>query len=99
MFNIPMPTTFENVEKTGKIAVQIRVRILQRVANARLCGEVYYSRRFHRSEQFLQDPFVGEIDCAKIKCWTQLSDAISFELRIVIFVEIIEADDAVAARE
>ena len=62
MLYVVVATALENVQETDNVAIDIGVRILDRVAHARLCGEVndlvellFGKQRFHRLA-------IGEID-------------------------------------
>ena len=54
VLDIVIPTAFEDVEETGDVAVDVRLRIGQRVPHARLGGEMHdtstYAIFFSRNE-------------------------------------------------
>jgi len=62
MLNIMAPTTFKNVRKSNQIATNIGQRILKRIANAGLRGEIHDTLWFVFDKRFLHRMLIGNID-------------------------------------
>ena len=101
MFGIVVPATFEHVERAGHVAVDVGLRILERVTHAGLRGEVNHARKFLAREQRLHAALVGEVHLHETKLRLPLEDgeARALEIRVVVVVEVVEPDDFVAARQ
>src|SRR5436853_6745806 len=86
---------FEHVEKTGEIGVRVRIGIDERMAHARLSGKVHDRRKAMGGEQRRRAGAVRQIQLleAKARERRELSQPRVFEFRIVIGVEVVDADD------
>jgi hypothetical protein len=62
-----MAAAFEDVEKTGKISVQISVRVLQRITNAGLGGQMHHGPELALRKNGLNRGSFGEIDLVERK--------------------------------
>ena len=96
-----MPAAFQNVEEAGEVGIRIGVRIDQRVAHAGLRGEMHDVGKAMLGEQRRHAGAVGEIelDEAEAAILRELVEARLLERRIVVGVEIVEADDGAAIRQ
>src|SRR5262249_4181342 len=98
MSGLAMAAAFENVEEAGEIGVEISVRVLQRVANAGLGGEMHHRAEIAVAKKALDVSAFGEIDFMEGK-FVEFAQDVQPRLlqrRIVIIVDIIETDDRLA---
>ncbi len=98
MRDLVMAAAFEHVEKARQVGVDIGVRVLQRVAHARLGGEMDHHLRPHRGEQLRGARAVGEVDLPEreARAPEQAVQARPLEPRIVVLVQAVDADHAAA---
>ena len=96
-----MPAAFEDVQGAGDVALDVGVRVLERIAHAGLGGEVHDLVEALVREQVLdQRPVLQRaFDHAEVAMGREALGARTLERRVVIGVEIVEADDPVAALE
>src|SRR6267154_265634 len=96
-----MAASLDDVQKAGYIAGDIDVRIFDRIAHARLSGEMDYAAEVLRREQGLDAAAIDQIalDEAKLLVPLQYIEPRSFEARIVVIVQVIEPDYLIAARK
>src|SRR5262249_35878131 len=94
MTSLTMPTAFENVEKAGKIGVEISVRVLQRIANTGLRGQMHHRPELALGKNAFDRAALGEIDLleSKFAKFAQNSQACLLQCRIVIIVDAVHAD-------
>src|SRR5262249_2586952 len=94
MTSLTMPTAFENVEKAGKISVEISVRVLQRIANTGLRGQMHHRPEFALGKNAFNRASLGEIDLVegKFAKFAQNSQARLLECGIVIIVDAVHAN-------
>src|SRR6185437_3566451 len=90
---------FENIGEADEIGVHIRMRIDQRIAHARLRGEMHDMRKPVLGEQRGNAVAVGqvELDEAEAGMPGKLRETGVLQLRIVISIEIVETDNGAAA--
>jgi hypothetical protein len=96
-----MPTALEHVHEADEVAVHVGMGVLQRIAHASLRREVDDAvEAFGREEGFHARP-VGdvELDEAESVVRLQAGQPVLLEPDVVIVVEIVQADDLVAALE
>src|SRR5258706_13496297 len=91
----------EHADETDQVAFHVGKRVGERIANARLCREMQHRRR----------PFVGknlpdrllirdvELDETKTRAGSELREARLFQAYVVVAVQVVQADDLIAARE
>ena len=97
-----VPAAFQHVEEAGHVAVDIGVRVPQRVAHAGLGGEVHDAIERLRSSNSLLMPSRSAKSSwrnAKPGCGLKPRQPRLLQRRIVVVVEVVDADDLVAARE
>src|SRR5262249_38300250 len=94
MTGFAMPTTLEDVEKTGKIGIEISVRILQRITDAGLGGQMHHWPELAVCKDRLNGASLGEIDLVKGKIteFAQNRQARLLQRRIVIVIDAVHAD-------
>jgi hypothetical protein len=92
---------FEQVGEADDVGLHVGVRILQRVAHAGLRGEVDDGIEVALLEQVLHHHAVGDVvlEEAEVGVGFQLFQPREFERRVVVVVEVVDADDLVAAGE
>ena len=84
-----MAAAFEDIKKPMKVALQVSVRVCQRVSNACLGGKVYDIRWLAFFEQ-IADPFVVcEIELSELKVLKTLQyiQPAEFQLYIVVVID------------
>ena len=97
-----VPAAFEHVEEAGEVGVRIGMRIDQRMAHARLRGEMHDVGKAVRREQIRHRLAVGEVDLLELgKPGTRRARAsrACLQCRIVVVIEVVEADHLVPVRE
>src|SRR5438874_267221 len=101
MLDADVARRFEHVEKSGDVAVGVCVRRLERVADAGLRGEMNDARRALALEQARKGIAIGDVGELETESRRLLEDREprALERRIVVLVEIVDAEDVVAARE
>src|ERR1043166_4048702 len=92
-----MAAAFEHVEKTGEIGVQVGVGIDERMAHAGLSGKVHDRGKTMGGEQRRHAGTIRQIELRETKAreTRELRKPRLLEFRIVIGVEIVDADDRV----
>ena len=73
-------------------------RVFERIAHARLRGEMQYRLRFCAFEDALQARRVRDVELVEAKRDAQLLQAVALELHRVVRREVVDAHDLVAAR-
>src|SRR3954451_10456786 len=93
-----MPASFQHIEKAFEIALGISVRMVDRIADAGLRGEMDNSREAVFCPQPVHRFTIGKIDLFERKPWLALQDfqAGLFQRRIVIAVEVIQPEHRAA---
>ncbi len=101
MLDAVVPATFEHGHRALEVAVDVGERCLDAVAHAGLRGEVDHSRELLRGEQLRHTLAVGKIELDELEVRVALEDLEPSMLQrdVVVLVEIVEADDLVAALE
>src|ERR1700704_831582 len=96
-----VPTAFEQVEEPGEVGVRIGVRIDQGMAYPRLRCEMHDLGKSVRREQVRHRLAIGDIDALEpeIGRCLELRDARLFQARIIVGIEVVDADDVVAVRQ
>ena len=96
-----MPRAFEYVQKAGDVCIDVGLRILQRVSDARLRGEMHDAIGTLALEDVPESALIGIVDCFVLKpvATNQSGKARSLQRDIVVVVQIVDADNRVAARE
>ena len=92
----------EHVEEAGQVGIRIGIRIDQRMPHAGLCGEMHHVRKPVRREQVGHRRAIRQIDLLEAE--VRAVGGKIFEPRllqpgIVVGVEIVEANHAVAIRQ
>ncbi len=92
---------FQHVQRAGQVAVGVGVRILDRVAHARLRREVHDAPDAPIREQRIHRLAVREVDPLEPELFLrpQPREPRLLERRVVVRIEVVEADHLVAARE
>jgi len=101
MLNAGVPASFEDVEKADDVAVDVHVGILEGVANARLSRKMNDTLRPFALEKIRDTPPVGDIELDELKSAVRGKpcEARLLQGNVVVVVEVIEAENAVAPRE
>jgi hypothetical protein len=99
MLDALMAAALENVGEPEQIRIDVRGWILNAVAHPRLCGQMDDSGELLAFEEVGDRGTVAEVESreAKSRFPEQPIEARLFEGRFVIIVEIVQADDLVAA--
>src|SRR5262245_31041231 len=101
MLDPVVPAAFEHVKEAGHVRADIGMRVVERIADAGLGGEMNDALRPLLGEGRLDDSPVGEIalDEGKSLLLHQALEPGLLQRHIVIGAEIVEADDSMAAVE
>ena len=91
--------TFENVEKAREIGIEVGMGILQRVAHARLRGQVHHRTEAAVAEDGLGTLAVGKIELVKSEVLElpQHRKPRFLERGVIIIIDTVNADDRTAA--
>jgi len=92
-----MPTGLQNVHESDDVAVDVRVWILQRIADSCLCGQVDDTARpmFGEETGYLDPVRQIELNETKLGVGTELMEAGFLQSYIIIGVDDIDTDDIV----
>ena len=92
---------FEDREEAAEVAVDVGPGIDERVANSSLSGEVDDAIEAFAGEERCHCRAVGEVESleAKVPLPGELLQAILLEADVVVVVEVVDADDAVATAQ
>jgi len=97
MGHAAMAAQLQHVDEAGQVAVDVGMRVFQRVTHAGLGGQVDDPGRLDLVEQRGQAVAVGQVEHADIGVRAQRGHAITLDLRSVVVVVVVQADDALAA--
>ena len=94
MLHPRVATAFQNIDEADQIGIGIGMRVGDRVAHPRLRGQMHHAIKPVLIEESGHGRPVGQIDFAKGKARLPLKSSQSRQLerRIVIIVEIVDAD-------
>lgn len=89
----------QNIAKTNQIALDVGVRVGQRVTHASLRGEMDDALEIFFGKQFVQRNRVSHVhaDEAEVGIGLQTLQARQLQLRVVVIIEVVDADHIVAA--
>ena len=101
MLHAAVAAAFEHVHEADDVAVDVGVRVLQRIAHAGLRGEVDHAVEATGLEELRHARTVGhvELDEAEALVRRQPRQPGLLEADVVVVVEVVEADDLIAARQ
>ena len=101
MFDAVVPAAFDDMEETGDVALHVHVGILDRVAHPRLGGQVHHALEFLAGKHRLHGGAVGNVDLREAKAIESGQNLQSrrFQRRVVVAVEVVDADDLVTQGE
>ncbi len=93
-----VPASFQHVDETREIGVDIGMRMVDRIAHAGLCREMHHFGKTMPGKQAFRRRAVGEIDPLERKAAlpTQDVEPRLLQRRVVIVVEIVETDHGAA---
>ena len=97
MRHTTMTAQLQHVDEAGQVAVHVGMRVLQRVTHAGLRGQVDHPGRLELIEQRGQALAVGQVELADVGVRAPRGHAITLDLRIVVVVVVVQADDALTA--
>src|SRR5215469_14321808 len=98
MSGFAVPATLQHIEKTGEIGIQISVRILQRITNAGLRGQMHDRPELGLAKDAFDGAALGEIDLVESKSvkFPENGQTRFLERRIVIIVDTVHTDHRAA---
>src|ERR1700731_4821269 len=101
MSRLGVPTAFQDIEEAGEVCVRVGVRIDQRVAHARLGGEMDHVLEAVLREQLRHPGAVGEVELDEMegRIFAKLVEPRLLERRVIIGVEVVEAYDRAAGSQ
>ena len=101
MRRLRVPAGFEDVQEPDEVALDVGAGIRNRIAHAGLRGEVDHAVERLAGKQLAHGGFVFEaaLDEGEARFLAQQRQARFLERRVVVVVDVVEADDGVAARE
>jgi len=88
---------FQNVAEAHQVGLDVRTRILERVAHARLCGQIDHVREALLLEQRVHGRVIGHVHVREGETGVgfKFLQAVLLELHIVVVVQAVQADDGV----
>ena len=92
---------FQNIVETDQVALDVDVRMIDRVADAGLCGQINYDGRLVYCKYFVDKGLVGDTAFNKDVLDGRVdrvdhAKAVLLELRIIVIVHVVEADHGAA---
>lgn len=95
-----MAAGLEHIEESDEVALEVSARVLDRVSDARLCGEVHHDVEAVLREQTLDKGGVAEVTAHEGETAVgidigQHAQARVLDAGVVIAVKVVEADDCV----
>jgi len=96
-----VPAALEDVKEADEVGVDVRVGVLDRVADSGLGGEVDDDAEAVRGEEGLHLAAIGKVDADKdeaVLLFKPLESGL-LEGRVVVVVEVVEADDLTTLAE
>ena len=98
MLDVVIPATFKNIKESVDIGVQIRMRIINGISNARLGSEVNHSIEWILMKNLRNSTAVREIRFEKGEIFQSLQRLQSrvLQRRIIVRVYVVDPDDVVA---
>ena len=96
-----VPASLQNVRGADHVAVDVGVWVLDRIPHAGLRAEVDHPLELLLRKELRHPGAVGEIELHEAERWLLLEqrEASLLEPDVVVVVQVVEADDGVAARE
>jgi hypothetical protein len=96
-----VPAALQHVGEAGQVAVDVGHRIRQGVAHAGLRAEVHHALETVAREQVGHGRAVGQVDAleAELRAALEPRQPLALEPDVVVVVEVVDADHAVAARQ
>ena len=94
-----MTTGFNHIGEADQVAVDVSVRVDQRVSNAGLCCQVHDLVDALLMKECRHRVAIGDVELVEIEvaALREQGQSVLLELRVVIVVEIVDADDVVAS--
>lgn len=101
MFHGIMPATFKDIHKAHQISVDVGMRVLERIANACLRGQVNDPIRLMHLECIRDRIPVFQIESQIFESWIRIGVLQSgfFQRNIVVIIEVINTDHLVPTLE
>src|SRR5438270_12117958 len=96
-----MAASLEDVQEAGDVALGVRVRVRERVADARLRGKMNDALRLVTREQLLDRGTIGDVAAHELETLELAKDIQPgmLQRRIVVVVEVVDAGDVFAPLE
>ena len=96
-----MPTGFQDVVEPDHVALDVRIRVLDAIADTGLCCQVYDDIEVVFLEELVDEGLVGEVALDELAgvlrggrgLLLDLAQAVLLERRIVVVIEVVEPDD------
>ena len=102
MLDARVAAALEDVERAGHVARDVGVRVFDRIAHSRLRGEVHDALELLAREERRDADFESarsSFTKRKLACLREALEARLLQCDVVIFVQVVEADDLVAPLE
>ena len=99
VLHVVMAATLEDVREANDVRLDVRVRVDQRIAHASLRCEVHHAVEPLLGKQPFYAAAVGDVELheAETRQRREPHEPVALELRVVVVVEIVEANDLVAS--
>jgi len=97
-----VPARLQDVVEPNHVALDIRIRVLDAIADTRLSGKVHDDIEVVSLEEAVDESLVGEVALDELVgvlrggrgLLLDLAQAVLLERRIVVIIEVVEPDDA-----
>ena len=101
VLDLVMTTSFEYVQKSDDVALNISMRVIDRVANAGLRREMDHAIELFIGKKFFYGASIGDVELDEFELFFrfQFGKARFFELDVVIIIKVIQTNDNITAPE
>ena len=101
MTGFALPAAFQHIEKTGEIGIQISMRVLQRITNTGLSGQMHNRPELRLAKDAFDGAPLGEIDLVEREFveFAEHGQAGLLQRQIVIIIDAVDADHLAPAFE
>ena len=99
MPTVAVTTSFEHINETLDVRIDIGVRVLDGIANARLSREMHNRPKFKLREQRFRRDAIGKVELQETEAGIAAEDfeARSLQCRIVVVIDNVDANDLPSA--
>jgi hypothetical protein len=95
--HLVVTASFEDVEKTMQVALQVSIRIDDGVSYTGLCGEIHHIRKLLTAEKLIDELLINQVSFLERKAGElpEVGEPGPFQVNIIVIVEIIDTGNHV----